>query len=213
MNNNPYCTIRQDSDQSIYAHYAAEYGGFIHPTVQILEEITVGMGVIIEENCILKGKNFLGHNAVMRPKCILGWESELRVNAWMAPNCWVGDHSVIYNYANLSMGTVVGDYVYFGVRSTTTNANDIVLHRGRPFVPNPVRIEGGARIATHCCIAPGVVIGRNALVGMGSIVTKDVPAWEVWYGNPAKKKGMVDQNDAPTVWMDSEVEKSIREGK
>jgi len=204
---NPYITIKENGHKYLYT---SEYFGFIHPTVQFLGPVTLGLGVIIEENCILHGGNFLGHQAVMRPGCVLGKGSELRVKAWMAENSWVGQNSVIYNYANVSMGTVIEDYVYFGVRSTTTNANDIVLHRNRPFIPNPVRIKSGTRIATHVCINPGVTIGRNSLVGAGSLVTKDVPSHEIWFGSPASKRGEVDKNDKPSAWMDSEVEKANR---
>lgn len=44
----------------------------------------------------------------------------------------------------------------------------------------------GARIGAGCIIMPGVVMGENALIGAGSLVTKDVPAGELWYGSPAK---------------------------
>lgn len=194
-------------------NYSNFCGGFIHRTVQILGPVTLGIGVIIEENVILKGNNFIGHHAVIRPGCVMEDHAELRVKAWMASNCWVGSHSVIYNYANLAKGTKIGNYVYFGVRSTTTNANDIVLHRGRSFVPDPVTVEDGARVATHCCISPGVIIGRNSLVGKGSNVTKDVPAGEIWFGNPASKKGFVSPDDIPTAWMDSVVETINRNGQ
>lgn len=209
--NDLYYTI-PNNEASHKIRYRQSFGGYIHPTVQFLGPVKIGRGAIIEENCILKGDNFIGHYAVMRPSCVLGFKSELRVHAWMAQNCWVGAFSVIYNYANLAMGTVVGDYVYFGVRSTTTNANDIVLHRGRPFIPDPVTIEDGARIATHVCIVPGVTIGRNSLVGAGSMVTKSVPLGEIWYGNPASKKGEVSLDDIPKAWVDSAIDSVIRNG-
>ena len=44
----------------------------------------------------------------------------------------------------------------------------------------------GASIGANSTILPGITIGENALIGAGSVVTKDVPAGEVWLGNPAK---------------------------
>jgi len=192
--------------------YNQTMGGYIDPSVQFLGKIKVGFGVIIERNVFFGGNNFVGWGAKIRPSCQIGFGSEVRHSAWLAPNCTVGKHSVIYNYANLAMGTRIGDYVYFGTRSTTTNADDIVLHRDRDFVPKPVSVEDGARVATHCCIGPGLVIGKNCLVGMGSIVTKDVPAQEIWFGNPARHRGFVHKNDVPSAWMDSVVDRVIREG-
>jgi UDP-2-acetamido-3-amino-2,3-dideoxy-glucuronate N-acetyltransferase len=174
-----------------------KYEGGILPIGSFLGEIKIGYGVVIEEASVFYGNNFIGHNVVVRPRCIIGKYSELRVNSWLAEGVTIGEHSVIYNYANIAMGTLIGNYVYFGVHSITTNANDIVLHRGRPFIPNPVRIKDGARIATSVTILPGVVIGENSLVGAGSVVTKDIPDGEIWYGNPAKKRGEVNPEDCP----------------
>jgi len=50
----------------------------------------------------------------------------------------------------------------------------------------PVRIENGAFIGGHSIILKGVTIGANAVIGAGSVVTKSVPANEIWAGNPAR---------------------------
>lgn len=50
----------------------------------------------------------------------------------------------------------------------------------------PVRIEENVFIGAHCIILKGVTIGRNSIIGAGSVVTKSIPANEIWAGNPAK---------------------------
>ena len=50
----------------------------------------------------------------------------------------------------------------------------------------PVVIQDGVWIASGCIICPGVTIGKNAVIGAGAVVTKDVPANEFWAGGPAK---------------------------
>lgn len=50
----------------------------------------------------------------------------------------------------------------------------------------PVLIKRGAWLGGHCIILKGVTIGENAVVGAGSVVTKDIPANEIWAGNPAR---------------------------
>lgn len=52
-------------------------------------------------------------------------------------------------------------------------------------------VKKGAKIGGNVTILPGVTIGENALVGAGSVVTKDVPAYSVVYGNPARIKEVV----------------------
>jgi len=180
--------------------YNRECGGFIHPSVSFGGKVTLGRNVVIEEGTHIGKECFIGHNAVIRPDCILDDYSELRVNGWMANNVRVGHHSVIYNYANLAMGTIVGSYVYFGVRSTTTNAQDIVLHRGREFKCQAPIICSGVRIATAVTILPGITVNQNALVGAGSLVTKDIPGYEMWFGSPAVHRGYVGSQDVPEDW-------------
>jgi len=48
-------------------------------------------------------------------------------------------------------------------------------------------IRKKAAIGAGCVIKPGIEIGENAIVGCGSVVTKDIPADEIWAGNPAEK--------------------------
>ena len=51
---------------------------------------------------------------------------------------------------------------------------------------SPVVIEDNAFIGARCIILKGVTIGKNAIVGAGSVVTKSIPANEIWAGNPAR---------------------------
>lgn len=53
------------------------------------------------------------------------------------------------------------------------------------FISKPIVIEAEAWVAAHAIVLPGVHIGRGAVVGAGSVVRKDVPAWTVCAGNPA----------------------------
>ena len=47
-------------------------------------------------------------------------------------------------------------------------------------------VKQGAKIGAGCCLLPGIIIGKEVLIGMGSTVTKSVPDYQVWAGNPAK---------------------------
>lgn len=183
-----YTTIRPNS-KSDYRD------GYIHPSVTLQGPITLGRNVTIEENVVVGPDCFFGHNATVRPNVTLGKGAEVRVNGWVANDVTIGDYTVIYNFANVAAYTVIGDYVYFGVYAMTTNADDIVLHRARKFVPRPVIIRDGARIASKVAILPGRVLGENCLIGAGSLLTKDVGPNEVWLGHPAKKVGMVREGD------------------
>lgn len=53
-------------------------------------------------------------------------------------------------------------------------------------VSKPIRIERGVFIGAHCIVLKGVTIGEFSVIGSGSVVTKNIPANEIWAGNPAK---------------------------
>jgi serine acetyltransferase len=60
------------------------------------------------------------------------------------------------------------------------------IYTDQPTKPMPVHICSSAAIGMGCIILPGVTIGQGAVIGAGSVVTKDIPAWTVAVGHPAK---------------------------
>jgi maltose O-acetyltransferase len=88
----------------------------------------------------------------------------------------------------------IGDYVSFGHNCMVlTGLHDKTLKgeaRQKSGPTKPVVIKNGVWIASGAIICPGVTIGENAVIGAGSVVTKDVPDDEMWAGVPAvfKKK-------------------------
>ena len=70
-----------------------------------------------------------------------------------------------------------------------TNEHDITKfgeERKRSSIKGPVHIKEGVWLASRCIILPGVTIGKHSVVGAGSVVTKDIPNYQLWAGNPAK---------------------------
>jgi len=91
----------------------------------------------------------------------------------------------------------IGDYVGIAARSMIFSATDTIYGGKRigPMMPveyrnpvfrKPVIIEKDAFIGAGCVVLPGVKIGEGAVVGAGSLVTKDIPPWKVAVGSPAK---------------------------
>jgi acetyltransferase-like isoleucine patch superfamily enzyme len=97
----------------------------------------------------------------------------------------IGKHCKIEAFAFIPPGTVIEDYVFIGPHVTITNDRKPCLLKPE-WVPMPVVVKRGAVIGANSVIVAGVTIGEEALVGAGSVVTKDVPARAVVYGNPAR---------------------------
>lgn len=160
----------------------------IHRSAVIGKNLTIGMNVIIEENVVIGDNCFIGHNCFIRPGSTLGDRSSMRSFCLIDPDVKIGKDVAIYPHATVGGGTVVEDKVYWGPYTLSTNSDLIRCHRTpvQEEVIKPPLIKKGAILAAGCMIKPGVVVGKNAVLGMGSNLTKSIPDNEIWFGNPAK---------------------------
>lgn len=127
-----------------------------------------------------------GPNTVLHPLVFVTHPSRVHI----------GDWTTIYNETLLHTegGLHIGNYVGIGFRVTILTFNH--NYRNATTVPfdnkifqQPVIIRDFAWIGWNCCILPGVEIGEGAIVGMGSVVTKNVPPLAIVLGNPAEVIG------------------------
>ena len=81
-------------------------------------------------------------------------------------------------------GITIEDDVFIGANVTFTN-DKFPKSKNVDWQLLTTVIKRGASIGAGSTILPGLTIGENAVVGAGSVVTKDVPAGEIWVGNPA----------------------------
>ena len=66
------------------------------------------------------------------------------------------------------------------------SANEFLKKNGYPRTIKPVEIKNGAVISVGCIVIAGVTIGKNSIVGAGSVVTNDIPDYCIAVGNPAR---------------------------
>lgn len=146
---------------------------------------------IIEEGAILNDPQYIGHYTIIRPHAVINVGVEIRAHCFIAEGAVIGIDTHVFQFSNIGAYTVVEDDVWIGPRVLVCNTKNIA-HK-RPFVTKltPSTIKRGARIASGVVILPDVIIGENALVGAGSVVTKNVPDNAIVYGNPAKIVGEV----------------------
>jgi len=113
-------------------------------------------------------------------------------------NChvFVEDEVVIKNNVTVKSGVqlwngvVLEDDVFIGPNVTFTN-DLIPRSKMYPETYLKTKVDVGASIGANATIIAGKTIGRYSLIGAGSVVTKDIPPYTVWYGNPAKHMGYV----------------------
>ncbi len=115
----------------------------------------------------------------------IGKEASIGALAHIGRDVEVGPGCRIQGGAYLADGTVLGEHVFIGPNATVLNDRYPPSRDSNKWVP--VNIEAGAVIGGGATIVAGVSIGKNAVLGAGSTLTKNLPADEVWAGNPAKR--------------------------
>ena len=125
---------------------------------------------------------------VIEPGCDFGLGVKVGYNTVIEEGVKVGSHVRIFHLCNITAGAIIEDDVFIGPGVIMSNTNKISHGRSLEYTGHraPPIIRQGARIGSNVTILPGVVIGREALVGAGSVVTKHCVAFGVYIGSPAK---------------------------
>ena len=127
---------------------------------------------------------------VVFPNARIGNNCNICANVLIENDVMIGNNVTIKSGVQLWDGVTIEDDVFIGPNVTFTN--DIVPRSKRfpeQFCKTVVR--RGASVGAHSTIVAGNTIGEYALVGAGSVVTKNIPPYTVWYGNPAVQHGYV----------------------
>ncbi|HSV50090.1 MAG TPA: acyltransferase [Candidatus Acidoferrales bacterium] len=144
--------------------------------------IIQGANVKIGEGCAIWNYTVIGDNTKIGDNTIIGSFVDLGKEVTLGKNCNIQAHVTISN------GCILGDNVFIAPNSSLLNDK----YPKSPFMTPPV-IKDGAAIGGGVTILPNVTIGEKAVVGGGSVVTKDVPARTVVAGCPAKKVMTLEQ--------------------
>lgn len=128
-----------------------------------------------------------GHNVIIREECQLGDDVSVWSNSIIDYGCVIGDRVKIHSNCYIAQFTVIEDDAFLAPGVSV--AND--LYPGdddsAAVMAGPI-IEAGAQIGAGVTLLPYVRIGRGAIVGSGSVVSRDVAPGMVAYGNPAREQ-------------------------
>lgn len=131
-----------------------------------------------------------GHNVVIREECDIGSDVSVWSNSVIDYGCRIGDRVKVHTSCYVAQYTDIGDDAFLAPGVMV--AND--LYPGDPDSARHMSgpsIGAGAQIGVNVTLLPYVRIGAGALIGAGSVVTRDVPTGCVAYGNPARVQGDV----------------------
>jgi len=158
----------------------------------------IGAGCIIRAHSIIYSKTELkdrvktGHFSLVREESIVGEGTLIGTGTIIEDQCIIGSDVSIQSGVYIPTFSKVADKVFLGPNCVLTN--DDRMGRGE-WKLQGITIEYGARIGANSTIRPGITIGRDAVVGAGSVVTKDVEPYTVVVGVPARRLKDVAEKD------------------
>ncbi len=159
----------------------AEKEYFSHPSAVIDDGCKIGKGVKI------------WHFSHIMPGCVLGENCNIGQNCVISPEVVLGKNVKVQNNVSIYTGVTCADDVFLGpsmVFTNITNPRSAVVRRGSY---EKTHVGKGASIGANATIVCGNDIGEFAFIGAGSVVTKNVPAYSLWVGNPAKQIGWMSE--------------------
>ena len=170
---------------------------YAHPTAEVSLSSTIGQGTMI------------WHQAQIRDNASIGSDCIIGKGVYIGADVKIGNRVKIQNYVSVYEGLTIEDGVMVGPHVCFTNDllprainPDGTLKGGSDWELTPTLIRQGAGLGANSTIRCGVTVGRWALVGAGSVVTKDVPDYGLVYGNPARLHGFVDAHGHKVEKMD-----------
>jgi acetyltransferase-like isoleucine patch superfamily enzyme len=138
------------------------------------------------------------YGCVIGDNTMIGPFVEIQRNAIIGKNCKVSSHSFICEGVTLQDEVFIGHHVCFiNDRLPRATTEDGMLQSAADWSCIPTLVHRGASIGSGSTILCGVTIGQHALIGAGSVVTRDVPAGSIAAGNPARVIGTV--RDRPDI--------------
>ncbi|MGF3553919.1 MAG: acyltransferase [Thermoplasmatota archaeon] len=153
----------------------------------------------VEEGAEIGEGTRIWHFVHVRKGARIGKNCNIGKDVYIDINVEIGDNCKIQNFATIYQGVKLGDNVFVGPHACFTN--DVYP---RALIWNEEKLEktfvkDGASIGANSTIVAGVTIGKFAMIGAGSVVTKDVPDNGLVMGNPARLKGFVCECGAKLV--------------
>ena len=148
-----------------------------HESAYVEDDVSIGEGTRI------------WHFSHVREGAVIGRGCSIGQNVEVGPGVRIGDGVKIQNNVSVYEGVTLEDHVFCGPSMVFTNVHNPRSEIRRMEEVRPTHVHRGVSFGANCTVLCGIEVGEYAFVGAGAVVTKDVPAYALVVGNPARIAG------------------------
>ena len=149
--------------------------------------------VLVDEGCKIGKGTKIWHFSHIMPNCTLGENCNIGQNVVISPEVVLGRNVKVQNNVSIYTGVTCDDDVFLGPSMVFTNVINPRSAVNRKSEYAKTHVGKGASIGANATIVCGHDIGEYAFIGAGAVVTKNVPPYSLWVGNPAKQMGWISE--------------------
>jgi UDP-2-acetamido-3-amino-2,3-dideoxy-glucuronate N-acetyltransferase len=148
---------------------------------------------IIDEGCKIGKGTKIWHFSHIMPNCVMGENCNIGQNVVVSPEVVLGRNVKVQNNVSIYTGVICDDDVFLGPSMVFTNVINPRSAINRKNEYSKTHVGKGASIGANATIVCGHDIGEYAFIGAGAVITKNVPPYSLWVGNPAKQMGWISE--------------------
>lgn len=159
----------------------------------------------VDEGCRIGAGTKIWHFSHVMADCEIGENCNIGQNVVISPHVKIGRGCKIQNNVSVYTGVTCEDDVFLGPSMVFTNVLNPRAAISRKDEFRPTILRRGCSVGANATIVCGHTLGEYCLIGAGSVVTKDVPAYALMVGNPARQVGTVDEAGNITYFKKTEL--------
>jgi UDP-2-acetamido-3-amino-2,3-dideoxy-glucuronate N-acetyltransferase len=149
---------------------------------------------IIDDQCSIGKDTKIWHFSHVMSDAVIGEKCTIGQNVFIAQHVLIGNNVRIQNNVSLYEGVICEDDVFLGPSVVFTNVINPRSNISRKDQYQKTIIRRGATIGANATIICGIEIGKFAFIGAGTVITKSVPAYALFIGNPGKHAGWMSEH-------------------
>lgn len=159
----------------------------------MMKNYFVHESTFIDEDCQIGKDTKIWHFSHIMSNCIIGEKCNIGQNVVISPQVIIGNNVKIQNNVSVYTGVVCEDDVFLGPSMVFTNVINPRSAVNRKEEYQKTLVKKGASIGANATIVCGNDIGQYSFVGAGAVITKEIPDFALFVGNPAKQIGWVSE--------------------